>query len=485
MAYNYLLFHSIAEIFSIVIAFGVFTIAWSSRKKIDNMYILFIGIAYLFIALLDVLHTLSYKGMNIFTDYSFYANQLWLAARFMESLTLLIGFIFLKINKKINPHLTFIIYTIISTVFILSVFYWKIFPVCFIANQGQTQFKIISEYIIIVILLVTGILYYLNRFSFDHRTIMLLILSIGFTVLSELSFTLYISNYDFVNMLGHLFKIISFYFIYRSIIITGINRPADLIYSRLNKEREKLKVALNKLQLSNKEMEQFTSVVAHDLKNPLSVVISSMRLLKMKYIDKLDEEGEEILNATEARALRMATMIDEILSYARLGKITRPFQKIGLNNIMNDVIDNLQVEIKNNNVNIMYTNLPKVMGDKSLLMSLFQNIIENAIKYRKDNISPVIRIESDIMKDNGDSRLISINDNGIGIDLSHKDKIFMLFGRIDSNEDKHKGYGIGLTYCKKIVELHGGEIWLDSTSGEGTTFYFTLPKIENEDIKKL
>ncbi len=128
---NYLLFHSLAEIFSIVVAFSIFVIAWNSKQYIHNPYLLFIGIAYLFIAFLDLLHALSFKGMSIFTDYDYYANQLWIAARYMESLTLLIAFSFLTRNRMPKANIVFTIYTIFTGLLIASIFYWKNFPLMF------------------------------------------------------------------------------------------------------------------------------------------------------------------------------------------------------------------------------------------------------------------------------------------------------------------------------------------------------------------
>ncbi len=124
---NYLLFHTLAEVFSIVVAFSIFVIAWNSKRYIHNPSLLFIGIAYLFIALLDLLHTLSYKGMPIFTDYDYYANQLWIGARYLESSTLLVAFLFLRIDKLPNARIVFAGYTVITGLLIASIFYWKNF----------------------------------------------------------------------------------------------------------------------------------------------------------------------------------------------------------------------------------------------------------------------------------------------------------------------------------------------------------------------
>jgi len=238
--FNYLVFHILAEFFSIVVAFSFFMIAWHSRQYIKNPYLLFIGIAYFFIGFIDLFHTLAYRGMPIFTDYDFYANQLWIGARYMESLTLLFGFYLLMTDKTYKPGYVFIGYTILSILLILSIFQWKIFPECFVAGQGQTQFKIISEYVICLILLLNIYLLHKNKHRFDDRIFYLLLWSMIFTIGSELAFTFYVSNYGLSNLVGHYFKIFSFFLIYQAIIKTGIEKPYELIFLDLDRTNKQL-----------------------------------------------------------------------------------------------------------------------------------------------------------------------------------------------------------------------------------------------------
>ena len=233
---NYLLFHAIAEIFSICIAFTIYLLTWNSKQFLRNNFLIIMGVAYLFIGFLDLLHTLSYKGMNIFRDYDYYANQLWIATRFLESITIFVSFLLLNFKKQINTYLIFFVYLITTVIIISSIFYLKVFPICYIDGVGLTQFKIVSEYIISLILLASlGIAYYYRK-HFDKLIYKLIFTSIVFTILSELSFTLYTSNYDFLNMMGHYFKIISFYFIYKAIIVKGIKEPNYSIFKELQSQ---------------------------------------------------------------------------------------------------------------------------------------------------------------------------------------------------------------------------------------------------------
>ncbi len=245
--YSYLLFHSIAELSSIAIAFSIFMLAWNSKKYMNNNYLLFIGIAYLFVGSIDLLHTISYKGMGIFPDYdSNLATQLWIIARYMQSLSMLIAFYFL--NKKTNAYILLFSFIIVSTILFLSVFYWNNFPVCYIEGKGLTYFKIISEYVISLILLVSIILLILKRDNFDKNTYLFLILSIIFSILSELAFTKYFNVYDIFNLFGHYFKIISFYLIYRAIIKTGFNNPFNLLFRDLEQTKQKYQNLVENLE---------------------------------------------------------------------------------------------------------------------------------------------------------------------------------------------------------------------------------------------
>lgn len=232
---NYLLFHTLAEGFSIVVAFSICMMAWNSKKYIRNPYLSFIGVAYLFIAFVDLLHTLSYKGMPIFTDYNYYANQLWICARYMESITLLFAFMFLRGDKKPRESIVIAVYTLITSILVASVFYWKIFPECFVEGSGLTPFKKMSEYIICAILILSVFLLLKNKDRFERYVYNLLFWSIICTIISEIAFTIYISNYGLSNLVGHYFKIFSFLLIYFAIIKTGIEQPFELIFLDLDK----------------------------------------------------------------------------------------------------------------------------------------------------------------------------------------------------------------------------------------------------------
>lgn len=236
--YNYLLFHSLVEVVTIVVAGLIFLITLSARKILDNNFVLIMGAAYLSIGIFDLLHTFSYSGLNVFPGAD--ANlptQLWLAARYTESLSIFAG-LFL-INYKFKFHNIFLVYYFFTAFVLLTIFYWQFFPTTYINGQGLTGFKIYSEYFITIILIVSLFALYSQRKKFNNSIYLFLTYSIAFTMLAEIVFTLYFSVISSWSMLGHFFKLISFYYIYRAVAEIGIIEPHKVLYNNLKKNEQK------------------------------------------------------------------------------------------------------------------------------------------------------------------------------------------------------------------------------------------------------
>ncbi len=245
---NFLLFHTLVEFFSIVVAFIIFIISLNSRGKTKNSFLLHLGIAYCFIAIFDLVHTLSYKGMGVFPGIEAnLATQLWIIARYMESISLLIFFLLLKTKRKYKYGRIFFIYFLITVIlFLLLIF--DLFPICYITGYGLSSFKIYSEYIISLILILILILLRYNRDYFDKYIYLLINYAIITTIISEIFFTFYVSVYGLSNIIGHIFKLISFYFIYKAIIETGFKRPYNLLFSKLLAQKEEYETIIDYIQ---------------------------------------------------------------------------------------------------------------------------------------------------------------------------------------------------------------------------------------------
>ncbi len=224
------------------------------------------------------------------------------------------------------------------------------------------------------------------------------------------------------------------------------------------------------LARSNAELEQFAYVASHDLQAPLATIASYAQLLEKRYKDQLDSQAIKFIGNIVHGCTRMQTLIDDLLEYSRVGRSQKPFQLIDCNHAVQQAIANLQGAIRDTQTVVTYGELPAVMGDISQLVQLFQNLIGNAIKYRHD-APPVVHITAGKQEENW---LFSVSDNGIGIAPQHQERIFQIFQRLHTQRE-YSGTGIGLAICHKIVERHGGSIWVESESGQGSTFHFTLP----------
>jgi len=236
---NYLLFHCIVEFFSIAIALSFFLIAWNVREGISNYSLAYLGISYFFVAILGLAHTLSYKGMHIF-NYDYYASELWIAARYMESISLFVFFTLSSSKKRISYETILGIYFCVTCLLLASIYYWKIFPVCFVEGKGQTHFKVYSEYIICAILMLSLFPLFHNRKIFDKTIFRLLCGAVLFSTVSEFFFSLYTNVFGFSNFIGHILKLFSYCLIYKAIIENGLRQPFNLIFKELKEKAELL-----------------------------------------------------------------------------------------------------------------------------------------------------------------------------------------------------------------------------------------------------
>lgn len=244
--YSYLLFHTAVELFSVVVAACIFVIAWNTSQFVPHGFYLVLGVAYMAVGSLDLVHTLAYKGMQIFPGYD--ANlptQLWIAARATESLSLLAAPLFLRRKLKLMPPTLF--YLALTTVLVTMIFA-RIFPDCYVEGQGQTAFKKIAEYVIAAVLLAAGGVLFLLRDRFDRPVFRLLIASILVTVIAELAFTFYVSVYGLSNLVGHLFKLVSFYLIYKAVIATSLRKPYVALFRDLKQHEQELEKALAEIK---------------------------------------------------------------------------------------------------------------------------------------------------------------------------------------------------------------------------------------------
>jgi signal transduction histidine kinase len=226
------------------------------------------------------------------------------------------------------------------------------------------------------------------------------------------------------------------------------------------------------LQRSNEELEQFAYVVSHDLQEPLRMVTQYLQLLERRYPDKLDQNARDFIGFAKDGAERMQALIKALLEYSRVGTRPKQFGPVEAEKAFQDALDNLTVMVQENDARVTHDPLPSVQGDQVQLTQLFQNLIGNAIKFRNPE-APAVHVGA--ARQNGQWQF-HVRDNGIGIASKDFDRIFVVFQRLHTR-NRYTGTGIGLAACKKIVDRHGGKIWVESQPGSGATFYFTLPPV--------
>jgi PAS domain S-box-containing protein len=258
--------------------------------------------------------------------------------------------------------------------------------------------------------------------------------------------------------------------------ITGVIGVAHDISERV-RAKEALEASAAELRRSNEELEQFAYIASHDLQEPLRMVASYTQLLERRYAAQLDDAAREFIGFAVDGARRMQEFITGLLQYSRVGTERRVFAEVNLGEVFETAIANLRIAIEESSASVTPRTLPVVRGDPRQLTQLFQNLIGNALKFRKPNQPPVIEVWG---KPDGDLWQIAVQDNGIGVDPRFSQRIFTIFQRLHTR-DEYEGTGLGLAICKKIVERHGGSIWVDSKEGEGATFSFTLPAADRGD----
>ena len=578
--YSYLLFHIIAEIFSIIVAFSIFIISWNSRRFIDNNYFLFIGIAFLFVGLMDLAHTIAYPGMAVLPGSGTNAAaQLWISARYIQGLSLLAAP--LLIGRRLRFNWLIPSYGLIVLLLWVSIFYWQNFPACFIEGVGLTPFKKISEYVISLILLGSIFVTFQKRREFDSMVLRLLFAAIIVTIISELFFTLYEHPFGLPNLIGHFLKIVSFYLIYKAIIETGLVRPYDLLFRNLRQSEKRYRdlyeeapnayLSVNikgKIERANrsaaellgyrhgellgraaldlyadtpygkakaegvfkrfmageeirdeelemrrtdgssvwinlsvrpirdkdgqviasrsevvditehKRLDQlkddFIGLVSHELRSPMTVITGAINTVLTESERLSPAETRQLLKDAALESESLSHMLGNLLELSRVqaNRLSLFTEAISVRKVIEDTVDNIK---RRSSVHHFITDLPEklppVYADELRLERILYNLLENAVKYSPQGGDIKVSVQAD-----KERLIIGVSDQGVGISASDQARLFEPFQRLEeSRPDVTGGVGLGLMVCRRLVEAHGGQIWVESEPGRGSTFFFTLP----------
>jgi signal transduction histidine kinase len=499
--YSYLLFHSIVELFSIVIAAGIFMLAWNSRRFQTADYLLLLGIAYLYVGGVDLLHTLAYEGMGIFVGYgSNLATQLWVLARFTEAVALLAAPLFLR--RKVDARWTLAGGAAVTGVALLTIFRgW--FPACYVAGVGLTLFKRVSEYAIALVLM--GALWLLHRYRdrLDRHVYSLLGLSIVLTIGAEISFTLYLSVYGLANLVGHLLKLASFYLIYKAIIRTGLVEPYNVLFRDLKEKEEVLQHAHSQLEQRVEERTaeltaanvQLSREVRERQRAEASLRESEARLrvLAQRLVTTQEEERRRLSRelhdeagqaltalkinldlAAEQAATETADVRDRILDASRLTDRTMERLRLLAHDLrppaldavgLNDTLEQLCREFsERTGSSVAYRGTEEIALSDEATISLYRFLQEALTNVAKHAEATTV----DVSLHSGEEEVtLVVRDDGTGFDV-----------RSASLARTGRG-GQGLVGLKERIELLGGRFDIQSHIGGGTRIEARVPMRES------
>ena len=478
--HSYLLFHSIAEIFSILVSFSIFLFAWNTLDYVKARYLFVLGTAYLFVGGFDLLHTLSYEGMGVLTvEGANHATQTWIIARLIESLSLLILPFF--INRRVQPVVVIFAYGTVSVVLFLSVYIYPVFPDCYIEGVGLTPFKILCEYLVCGILVMAGLMLYRRRGSFHMVIYRLLMVAIGFTIAGEMAFTLYTDVYGTTNLMGHLFKIVSFYLVYRAVLVYGLLKPYKTMFKELNESKATLEEYSRQLEarvaertqalaLSNRELKAMSKKlmsaedserrrIARDLHDSIG---QSLSAIKFHVENSVSDIGDRLQADDRARLKRMVPMIKTaITDVKRIIRNLRPsvLDELGIVATINWLCQEFtsvhwDIEIVKR-IEIGDHQVPDEL--KTPIFRLLQEALHNIAKH-----SGARHIDVSLVRTGG-RICLEVCDDGAGFNP----------GLMGENHENLSGYG--LTGMKERAEISGAEFQIDSRPGRGTRIMAAWP----------
>ncbi len=465
--HSYLLFHSLIESFTITVAAGIFVIAWNARGYLNNNYLLFVGIAFVFVALLDLIHTLAYKGMGVFADTGGnLPTQLWVAARYLQSLSLLVAPFFL--GRKLRVFFLIAVYTLLTGLLLGSIFYWRIFPTAYVDGIGLTPFKVVSEYVISFFFLTSIGLLLWKRREFDPGVLRFLILSMLLIIGSEIAFSSYVSVYGGANLIGHFLRLGAFYFLYKAIIETGLVKPYAILLRDLKLSEQHLREDATVLQARNEELKAYDHTVAHNLKNPLTVIITVSDLIN-NVSNLTQDELKDCLLQIKSTAFEMDGIIDNLLLFSEVRNVEAPLGPVDMATAVAHVRGRLSYMIRERRARITCPeSWPATVGYQPWIEEVWVNYLSNALKY--GGKSPRIELGA---TSQGSMLRFWARDHGPGIPPEEQARLFLPFSQL--GKARRTGHGLGLSIVLQIIKKLGGEVGVESQVGQGSLFYFTLP----------
>ena len=483
----YIAFHNTAEFFSIMVSLSVFSIGWYTYDQSKDRQALFLAVAFLAVGLVDFMHTMANVAMPAFLtpNSTNKSTQFWLVARLLSASSFLVSaFIYPETRSRWLSKSTLMTVALVISglAFTGFTFFPAYLPATAIPGVGITPLKRVAEFLVIILLLLAGVAYWKRMVRTGNRLLIYYLSAFIICIFSEGVFASYKTGFDTYNVLGHIYKVIAFYLIYKGIFMASVRAPyvklietgKELLVHR-NHLEDLVKERTSQLERANKDLESFSYSVSHDLRSPLRAIAVSSRMLENDLKECWDEEAKRRLGMIDRNAAKMNQLIDDLLAFSRLGSQEINKSVIDMKELATRVWNDLPPVNPDREMTVAISPLPAGYGDQNLIGQILANLLSNAVKFTKNQSGAAISVGG---REDTDVCIYYVQDNGAGFDMQYQDKLFGIFQRLHDKD--YEGTGVGLSIVKRIVERHGGRVWAEGKENEGATFYFTLPRKETD-----
>lgn len=471
-AHEKLAFHTLAEFSAIVVCFVIFAISISTSHFTNNKFLCFLAAGYFWIGFLDLCHSMVYPGMNVFMEGSgLLSTQFWIVARFFEACLLFTAT--LMVGRNFKMPVLFVCFGVLA-LGAFGLVYTGSFPVTYVEGAGLTPFKVVAEYAIIAILAAAIFSLYQRSESFQAENIVLIAAAVVMTIVAELCFTLYVGVFDFMNFLGHVFKIFSFWLVFEAVVTTNLRRP----YVELTQMVARAEADRKTAESANFAKSRFLALMSHEVRTPMNGVLGMLRLMGRM---ELGKQQRSYVDVARKSAESLLGILNDILDYSKIeaGQIDLDLVDFDPEAVIREVLSLNQSEIDGKDLSVEIScdaDVPELIrSDETRYRQIISNLVSNAIKFTEEGLID-LRIS---LEENGQEGEIVLKtevvDSGVGISQKDLANIFERFTQANTMITRQfGGTGLGLAISRQLARIMGGDVYVESEPGVGSRFWFTI-----------